>query len=388
MKQRTGFLCAAVMLAACGLQGCGQTIGTHADKDQSFHCSFADTYQNLSEENFYSFKSVEGRTMILDYESMSLSALCSKPNCHHTGGDCILHRLSGNNPMFSDNYAYYFVDDVPQIVRNSEDHDELKLGSTLCRYDLTANAEEKLKHIDASAADPCYGWMLLHDTIYYIENTYSRSYDDAWNLISYGNTGGALSLCTIRLSDMQITKLCDLYDVETLTKYYPLTPNSGGVQMKGLFDNKIYFNVSFVGGTDAFAMPDYHLYATYYDLNDGSYHGTPEDYANIDFAGVTYCSEDYLVICRDGQASAWKKGAEQPVIFWDERFSHNCYLMSVFDDTIYCFGCGYDLNMKEDRKINALYGKSVVAKYGDSYIISDYGMQENFEKIPAEQLLK
>lgn len=47
----------------------------------------------------------------------------------------------------------------------------------------------------------------------------------------------------------------------------------------------------------------------------------------------------------------------------------------------------FDLNSKEERKIDALTGKNVVAKYGDSYIISDNGIEDIFEKIPAEKLL-
>ena len=48
----------------------------------------------------------------------------------------------------------------------------------------------------------------------------------------------------------------------------------------------------------------------------------------------------------------------------------------------------FDLNTGTVRSNGYLCEKDVVAKYGDSFIISDYGMQSGFEKIPAEQLLK
>ena len=133
---------------------------------------------------------------------------------------------------------------------------------------------------------------------------------------------------------------------------------------------------------------------TYYDLTDGSYHGTPEDYGNIDFAGAAYCTEDALVICRAGSAAVYRKGAEQPVELKDACFYEDI-VVSVFDDLLFCDGKVFDLNTKDVWALDVLKSKNeyefpkvVVSKYGDSYIISDYSMQENFEKIPAEKLLK
>ena len=264
---------------------------------------------------------------------------------------------------------------------------DLKLSSNLYCYDLSTNTEKRLFHVDASVSDNCYGWLLHDDFLFFIENQYSRSYNEDGNIITSGNTGGKMSLCMVRLSDLQMTVLCELYDPEKLTEYYPLTPNSGEADMMSLHDNKIYFNVGFVTQGQRSDRPTYRFYVTYYDLTDRTYHGTPEDYENIDFAGVTYCSDDYLVICSTGQASVWKKGIQTLVILADERFDLNDQLMSVLDDTVFCFGSGVDLNTKEERKIADLAGKSVVARYGDSYIVSDYGMQTGFEKIPAEKLL-
>ena len=139
--------------------------------------------------------------------------------------------------------------------------------------------------------------------------------------------------------------------------------------------------------TDGNKMPEYRLYTTYYDLSDGTYHGTPDEYENIDYAGITYCSEDYLVICKEGQASVWKKGNQSPVVLWDERFRDKFHSMSIVDDTMFCYGWAFDLNTKEGRILNALPGKDVVVRYGDSFIIADPGRQSGFEKIPAEQLL-
>ena len=393
-------LCIISTLTVVWLQGCtpeqpdeASTITettaesqSKQEQDTSFCDSFASAYRNQSAADYFCYKTEEDITNILDYESMNNVPLCNKPNCNHKNKDCIVRCLDGNVPMFGEQCAYYFVDQEPKIEETEDGKIDLKLSSDLYCYDFRTNAESKLFHADASVSENCYGWLLHDDEIFYIDNQYGRSYDETGTFYACGNTGGKMSLCMVRLSDLQSTELCELYDLEKLTEYYPLAPNSGEVNMKGLFDNKIYFDVCFVDEQKPRGT-QYCSYVTYYDLSDGTYHGTPEDYGNIDFAEVGFLSEDYLVICRDGRASVYKKGSEQPVILEDADF--NQYTMvSVFDDVLFFRGKVFDLNTGTVRSNGYLCEKDVVAKYGDSFIISDYGMQTGFEKIPAEQLLK
>lgn len=388
MKQRTGFLCAAVMLAACGLQGCAAK-----DLPAPERASFASGYHNRSSDRFFCYRAPVGefgRTTMLDYESMNEVPLCSKPNCNHRSNDCIVKRLNGNVPMFGENCIYYFVDDTPYLKYNDDGNPGRVYHSELCRYDLRTNTEEQLQAVESEVGNNCYGWMLYDNTVYFVAHRYSEHVDENGFGYSGTNTGGEMKLCSIRLSDMQLNEHCDLYDVDALAEYYPLAPNSGEVYMKGLYDNKIYFNVGFVVESNEGAH--YRFYVTYYDLTDGTYHGTPADYGNIDFAGTAYCAENALVICRLGEARIYRKGMEQPVELSDAFFNEYTDV-TVLDDLLFCDGEVFDLNTKEVREPeipNDAFGfpKTVVAKYGDSYIISDSGMQENFEKIPAEQLLQ
>ena len=70
--------------------------------------SYADSYGNKSSKDFYCFKSLQNTTDVLNYDSMNVVSLCSKPNCKHYGSDCIVKRLDGNDPVFSESLAYYF----------------------------------------------------------------------------------------------------------------------------------------------------------------------------------------------------------------------------------------------------------------------------------------
>ena len=307
--------------------------------------------------------------------------LCSKPNCSHTEPECLERRLNGNVPLFKDGCAYYFVDDEPKIESNSEGKNDLLIGSALCRYDFTTNTEEELVHVDASVSNNCYGWMLKNNEIYFIENAYGRNYDENGILLDYGNVGGKMSLCKVSLSDRKVSELCSLFDYDAITEHLESFETSGCAYMKGVFENRIYFNVGF------FADDRFRFYVTYYDLNDGSYHGTPENYDDIRFSYVLSATENEMVIGRDGIADVYRKGSAEPVTV-EVPGLDDFGEVFVFDGTLFFENKAIDPDTNEVRTLDGMKDKTVIAKYGESFIISDYGRQLNFEKVDAEKLLK
>lgn len=371
-------LCAVL---AFGMQGCGaQTIAT----DDSFSNFFFNTTDRM---HVYKPATVNGSISVLDYESMETASLCNKPNCNHVKADCIVYRLGRNVPVFSDEKAYYFIDDPEEIVENDDGKRVLKLGSTLYCYDMNTNLEEKICHVDGGSVASAYGWLLHNGSIYFVSNEYSRQYNENGGVTTYATVGGNMRLSSIRLSDGEITDYGKLHDVNKLMKYYPDAPYSAETYMKGLFDDKIYFTVSF---RESYDYETYLVtnknYVTYYDLNDNSYHGEPEDYANIDSGAVTFLSKDYLAVTKDHQVSVYKSGSEQPTVFADEIFNEH-QSMSVLDDTLFCCGKAFDLNTQEVRIPDGMEEKTVLARYGDFYIISETFKQFGFDKIPVTDLL-
>lgn len=372
-------LCAVL---AFGMQGCGAQTVTTDDSFSNFIYNTSDTV------HIYKAPVASGTAMLLDYESMETASLCNKPNCNHVKADCIVYRLGGRNiPVFSDEKAYYFIDDPEKIVENDDGKRVLKLGSTLYCYDMSTNLEEKICHVDGGSVTSAYGWLLHNGSIYFVSNEYSRQYDENGGVTTYATVGGNMRLFSIRLSDGEVTDYGKLHDVNKLMKYYPDAPYSAETYMKGLFDDKIYFTVSV---RESFDYETYLVtnknYVTYYDLNDNTYHGEPEDYANIDSGAVTFLSKDYLAVTKDHQVSVYKSGSEQPTVFEDENFNEDQF-MSVLDDTLFCWGKAFDLNTREVRILDEMELKTVIARYDDSYIISRMSKQSDFDKIPVTDLL-
>ena len=332
---------------------------------------------------FYISPNNDGIVNSVNFKTMQDVPLCSKPNCRHTSDDCILNRLGHKVPVFAGSSAYYFVDEDQEVLQGDDGKPELKLGSSLYCYDMGKGKETKLFSLpDVSVSKNCYG-MLLHDRVlYFITNSLSRYYDENGVMYGYGGTGGDMHLYAYYFADGSAKDLGRLYDVPKIKEYYPDVVRSGEVHMKGLFENKIFFNVGFVAGEEK----RYRFYVTYYDLTDGTYHGTPEDYEHIDFASVNYASEEYLLICRQGEATVYKKGDQQPVVLNDPYF-HQETTLSVIDNTVFCGDKAFDLTTKNVRMMDGMLDKSVIARYDDFYIISEWAMQSDFEKIPAEKLL-
>ena len=349
--------------------------------------SFGNGAGNYS-DTFFCYRTGERQTSVLNYESMKTASLCNKPNCSHTGDGCIVKRLDGNIPVFGDKCAYYFVDEEPVIEQNQQGLADLTLHSALYRYDFGSDTEKMLLQIDgACVGNNCKGLMLDQDELYFVENKLGRSYDEAGALFGYHLHGGDLSLHSVNLSDMKVKDLCELYDVHALEQYYPQAPYSGSVTMQGKYDNKIYFNVVFALDETG-AEPGY--YVTYYDLTDGSYHGTPDDYAKIESGKVMFLSADYLVILRkEGEVEVYRNGSMEPVILEDEYYFTFISDIFIDSDVLYCFDKAFDLNTKKVHNPKALTDEmQVIARYGDSFILSKRGMLGEFKKISAEKLLK
>lgn len=373
------------LLIICILSACTSADEPDFSKLEDSYTSGASTMTSSA----YCYRNSGGNVMILEYETMASSVLCNKPNCQHKDLNCITVQLGENTPLISGNYAYYFIDDAESIEPNEEGKADLKLGTNLYRYDFGQYKTEKILHVDnVSASYNCYGWLLHEGKIYFIGNWKGREYDENGIMESYGNSGGKMELYAIDLATEEIENYGDLYDVEALSEVYPAAKNSGEVYMKGLYDNKIYFDVAVVELlSDKEGDFRYVSYTKYYDLETNTFSPDPEDLSNISYGGISFLSEDYLAIADDAHhMNIYKNGVEDPITITDDSFSLNT-VVSVYDDTLFYRGVAYDLNTQQRRVIDGAEDYVICAKYEDSYIVTLWSqVDDTFEKIPVSEI--
>ena len=164
------------------ISGCA----TPTTQSQENYDSFSSVFSNITDTACY-FRSSDNQITVLDYETMKTLPLCNRTNCKHDKDDCISHRLNGNIPLISGTSLYYFIDTGNYMTQGEDGKPYLEIGSTLYRFDLTTNQEEKLFHIDgvSVATQITYG-MLLHDgTIYFLGNHLSIDYDDTGMVLGW-----------------------------------------------------------------------------------------------------------------------------------------------------------------------------------------------------------
>lgn len=379
LKQTLLFCVLSVLL----LQGCGSQAPAAPD-------SVSDWFYNCSENMLvHKVGSPAGSSIrILDYGTMQDVSLCSKPNCTHKTTDCIVNRLGDNVPVFGDGKAYYFINDPILVKEDDEGKRVYQMGTTLYSYDMTTNMEEKLCHVNGGLTAGYTGWLLHDNKIYFVENEYSKNYDENGNATGiYSNVGGVMRLCAVDLSDMSVTDYGQLYDISTLIKYYPEAAYSAECYMYGVFDDKIYFTVSCRESLDRETMDIRFLnYVTYFDLKTQTYCGEPANFSNIEHGRIRWLSKDYLAIASEHQVSVTEKGKTDLIVIKNDLFNEFSNI-SVFDDKLFCDGKVFDLNTLAVTEPDVLKEKNVLAKYGDSYIISNENDPEQYEKISAEKLL-
>ena len=365
------------------LHGCGQKAAAVPD-------SYSDWFYNRSDTMLvYKASSMGGSSVrLLDYESMEDVSLCNKPNCTHKTTDCIVNRLGDNVPVFGNGKAYYFINDPILVKDNDEGKRVYQLGTTLYSFDMTTNMEEKLCHVDGGLTAGYTGWLLHDNKIYFVENEYSKNYDENGNATgSYTNVGGVMRLCAVDLSDMSVTDYGRLSDIDAIKKYYPQAPYSGEAKLDGIFDGKLWISISFVADLSR-EVPEMGGYVISFDLSDNSFHGAPDDLADLDHARVRYLSADYMAVMGVQKVNVYKTGESEPITIQDDIF--NLYsILSVFDDKLFCEGKVFDLNTLAVTEPDALKDKKVLAKYGDSYIYSyfdDEDHMDHYGKMSAAEI--
>lgn len=323
---------------------------------------------------------------ILNYDTMETGIICNKPNCSHSDTSCVSFALGEYMPIFIENKAYFWIDDPESMEPNEEGIPDLKLGATLYSYDVFANETEKILHVDDVSVSLCYGMALHQGTLYFVGNYKGRTYNENGIMLSKGNSGGRMGLFSVDLQKQEVHSFGDIYDLDALSAQYSGVKSSIEAYMKGIYDNKIYFEVSYIEDDTDMENLKYNSYVTYYNLETNEFAPQPEDLSNIDYVEIAFVSENYLVLVNDEHIfTIYQQGSDTSIEIEDENT--NMYSEVFVDNDKLFFGDKiYDLKTGAYTINEKLKDSVIIAKYQGSYIMK-LPANETFEKIAKDELV-
>lgn len=353
------------VISAFSLFGCSKT--------EKISYVFSDGQISVEENNIYN-KNNNGIIEVISVPEFNSAPLCSLPNCTHSDIECISKRFN-SVPLICNSKAYYFINDsIEFIVENNIT--DIKLGTTLYEYNFTSNKERKIKHIDGVVFSE-NGYIINNNILYFIGNHLGRQYDESGNLISNRNSGGKQQLFSVNLENYDIINLGDMYNPDELTAVYPLAENSAEVYIKGVFDNKIFFDTAFA--VEENEIVKFKLYSSYYDLSSEKFE-VISNLNNIIFSEINYISKDYLALSCENELKIYHKTYDTPIVIEDEIISvghhSKCY---IDDDLVIYNGYIFDWNSCNKKESEQLKDKKIIMKYENNFITL---MKNEFDIIP------
>ncbi len=215
----------------------------------TFGCSDKDNETSKSSEPvFFSYNKtvyngglvynigIDSPTMFLDFETMEKAPLCAVPNCTHTVSSC-LAQMVGKNPVFYNDYVYYFVSDFG-YNEVPEGH-QFYMKSTLYRAKLDSSETEKVVELTDCIPNTENGGVLLEgNKIWFIGDDMNpipeNTMDDSW--IPSSDTQGSHFVCSINLDTGEYKNFGSITDED---KQYVWRAQSNAANIRGLYNGKL-----------------------------------------------------------------------------------------------------------------------------------------------------
>ncbi|MBQ9957284.1 MAG: hypothetical protein IJO99_06945 [Ruminococcus sp.] len=226
----------SLALAFTMLTGCGEKENQKSQEMQYFS-ALSTVYNDGLVYNF----GLDSPTMYLDLNSLEKSALCAMPNCTHTIGSC-LAQMIGENPVFYDEYIYYFMSDYGyNEVR--EGH-QFYMKSTLCRAKLDSSETEKIAEFTDCVPAENGGMVLDGKTLWFVgddKNTIPENvYDSTW--IPSSDTQGSHFICSIDLETGEYKNFGSITDED---KQYEFRSMCNNANIRGIYEDKLVLDYQY-----------------------------------------------------------------------------------------------------------------------------------------------
>lgn len=300
-------------------------------------------------------------TMFLDFETMEKTVLCSKPNCNHSGGDCIAKKM-GDRIAVYDGYAYFF--EASYGVDETTDGRKFRINSKLQKASLSTSEIGTVCTFTDRYPASSDGMILYNGDLYFIGNDLNPRYDEFGNITGSSDAGGIHSLCSIDLDSGKYTNYGSIYDGD---KEYEAAKHSSSANICGYQDETFYIEYNFLTGEEADSGYDSFTSIIFaYDLTtkemkqtDKIYPASANDTAYV--YGIPQSTQTVIEI----------NGEEK--LITDYRATTNA---RVFNNKVFFDDCWYDLADMSSHSLGDYEYWYAVAYYDNCYILMNGSRNE------------
>ena len=317
----------------------------------------------------------DGVARYQSYNTMEWAALCARPNCTHSTGECPA-KIVGDCPLVSDEGVYFFIysDGVNELNNGKREH---YMKSKLCRISLdSSEMEEIVSFTDCVPHD--YEGVLLYDNKIYFTATDLNPTEDEYGYIWTKNQGGNQYFCCIDLKTGKYTNYGCVYDFDKLSED---AKNANIASIKGVYNSKIYIQYQYVDNKNILDENGINVITNLmFEFDPETNQITPVDMPK---------PMNFLV--NDGVYIYYDEEKHKTIILENDKkreldIDWNLNTALLFNNKLFGDGEWYDLNDMSVHKISGKYKSFWVTDYYDGYYIFVLGNQT--VKFTEEELLE
>lgn len=312
------------------------------------------SYSNVTDKGML-FSDNEDRLIFLDFETMNEAVLCSKPNCTHSDSQSCSSFGMSNHPILYENKLYFF--DTESVIEKDETFKDI---TTIYKSETDGTGRVSLCTVDDLSIAPFYRMVVKGNMVYFY-------------MVKQGNDGKQTTgydigyFCSYDLVSDEFKKIEKIYE-----GYH------SGAWIYGLWNNKIYFSVSYANEKIPFPLGGGEAEHDKY-LEDMK-KATIDEYKAFDIETGTvtsaelpepiYVGKRYYAYEKEGGFALLYENGEEKILGGFEKKDS----ISVFNGIMFNTTKGLCAKLSEGGEIHTLKipeEQSVEAYYNGSYIVKE-----------------
>jgi hypothetical protein len=344
----------------------------------------------------------------LNFDLMSSTPLCNKPNCDHKKSDCISKLITNDSttstpPIVYHDKVYYFSYNDKIVQGNNKSETTYEVDGTLSGIDLNTGEVNKICSLDDMEASSTDTLLLQDNLLYFIANNGSlQATDGTWQ---YFSTAGKQWICSVNLETGELTNYGRVNEDEKVDTTLFSVDNSsfginGNVRIDGIYQNKIYMHYYYVSDQDSF-LKYFEQYNTFPDSDEEMWE-TSYVVFDIETNKISMNVSTETIIATADHCIYWngkqyvdESNGQQNELNNIPKYKY----ATIYDDIVWFSDIQrkyteiVDLNTDKVYQLKSAYqllNLRILAKLNDDYIVETFNDDNSisFEKVPESSLLE